>query len=86
MSSAASPSRSSTEARVRRFRGSSDRQTAQSQVIIGTPYEVPVPRKSTCMSRLQKSEEPCSKNVAFQSAKFNRPLRSAELTAFRRHC
>jgi len=72
MSSAAPPVRSSTEARVRRFRGSSDRQTGQSQATIGTPYEVPVPRKSTCMACLQKNRLPSLMNVIFPAAKFNR--------------
>src|SRR5678816_1761532 len=35
------------EGRVRESRGSVDRQTSQSQPIIGTPWDVPVPRKST---------------------------------------
>jgi len=36
-----------TLVRVRRSRGSGDRQTAQSQAIMGTPWDVPVPRKIT---------------------------------------
>ena len=35
------------DGRVRRSRGSVDRQTAQSQPIIGTPCDVPVPRTVT---------------------------------------
>ena len=35
----------STDGRVRQSRGSVDRHTSQSQPIIGTPCEVPVPRK-----------------------------------------
>src|SRR5688572_14264773 len=37
-----------TEGRVRRSRGSSDRHVPHSQPIIGTPCEVPVPRKVIC--------------------------------------
>jgi hypothetical protein len=35
------------DGRSRRSRGSPDRQTAQAHPIIGTPAEVPVPRKVT---------------------------------------
>ena len=35
------------EGRVRRSRGSEDRQTAQSQPIAGTPVDVPLPRTVT---------------------------------------
>src|SRR6185436_2419301 len=37
----------STEVRSRRSRGSAERHTSQSQPIIGTPYDVPVPRSVT---------------------------------------
>src|SRR5262245_9958496 len=37
----------STDVRMRRSRGSAERQTSQSQPIIGTPYDVPVPRRVT---------------------------------------
>ncbi len=40
-----SSNRIRTDARSRRSRGSSERQTGQSQPIMGTPAEVPVPRK-----------------------------------------
>src|SRR3954471_22708938 len=40
-----SPVATSTEVRIRRSRGSADLQTVQSQPIIGTPCDVPVPRK-----------------------------------------
>ena len=40
-----------TEARVRLSRGSVEEQTAQSQPIIGTPCDVPVPRKMTSMAK-----------------------------------
>src|ERR1700690_3718628 len=38
-----------TDVRVRRLRGSADLQTAQGQPIIGTPWEVPLPRTITSM-------------------------------------
>src|SRR5882724_2364765 len=38
------------DARVRLLRGSADVQTAHLQAIIGTPWEVPVPRKTTSMA------------------------------------
>jgi hypothetical protein len=39
---------------VRRSRGSGERQTAQSQPIVGTPIDVPLPNtvKVACISRL----------------------------------
>jgi hypothetical protein len=41
------------DARVRWFRGSLEVQTAQSHAIMGTPCEVPVPRKITSMVQPQ---------------------------------
>ena len=42
-----SPSTTWIDARVRLFRGSSDRHTSQLQAITGTPWDVPVPRNVT---------------------------------------
>jgi hypothetical protein len=40
------------DGRVRLSRGSVDRQTAHVQPIIGTPWDVPVPRKVTLVVKL----------------------------------
>src|SRR5688572_33226165 len=46
------------DARYRWFRGFSDRQTGQSHPIIGTPTEVPVPRKTKVRSPVMESGLP----------------------------
>src|SRR5882724_9672348 len=52
----------STEGRVRRSRGSDDRQTAQSQPIVGTPMDVPLPR--TVSVAFIVSQDSCPPPVA----------------------
>lgn len=55
------------EVRVRLSRGSVDVQVAQSQAMTGTPAEVPVPKKRSCMGDCMSRGVACAQKMHHES-------------------